>query len=254
MPQIEEIVDEQDIDNMDYDPADFESSNPFSTDMPVEGGVRLRPVERPNPQPAARPAGSGVPDLQQMMSAAQSMPAPENTPRFASGVAKNEVPEEMKDWKVIYPCYFDKRRSLKEGRRVPADMAVNDPLAITLAEACESLGYQVSVELVKGHPQDWANLGRIRVNTKDPKRTLYPKIAQYLKMHPTTEASAYADDYRRVAHFDSVRPLGRPLGIKMNDILPGISPALSAQKEIDKAMTTDVGRMFGGMGMPGMAK
>lgn len=241
---------------MDYDPADFESSNPFSTDMPVEGGLRLRPVEKPSPQPAARASSSGAPDLQQMMAAAsQSMSGPDSAPRFASGVARNEVPEEMKDWKVIYPCYFDKRRSVKEGRRVPTDMAVDNPLAITLAEACDSLGYQSSVELVKGHPQDWANLGRIRVNTKDPKRTLYPKIAKYLKMHPTTEKSAYADDYRRVAHFDSVRPLAKPLGIKMNDILPGVSPALSAQKEIDKAMTTDVGKMFGGMGgMPGMAK
>lgn len=250
MPQIEEILDDQDIDNMDFDPADFEPSNPFSTDTPVESGVRLRPVQQDRtPPPPSSSSQAGQIGMEQMVAAASQMNSAGSgappAPTFASGVARNEVSEEMKSWKVLYPCYFDKRRSLAEGRRVPMDLAVNDPLAITLAEACESLGYQVSVELVKSHPQDWANLGRVRVNTTSPKRNLYADVSMYLKLHPTTERSAYADDYRRVAHFDSIRPLAKPLGIKMNDILPGVSPALSAQKEIEKAMTTDVGRMFG---------
>lgn len=44
-------------------------------------------------------------------------------------------------WTIIYPIYFDVKRSIKEGRKVPVNMAVANPLAKTIANGAKSLGF-----------------------------------------------------------------------------------------------------------------
>lgn len=90
---------------------------------------------------------------------------------------KNEG--QFKHFQLLYPVYFDKTRTLAEGRRVPLQRAVENPLAKGIADACRSLGLNVIFEVsafqdradiikpTKMHPQDWANPGRVRVELRD---------------------------------------------------------------------------------------
>lgn len=241
MPLIEEIDDDA-IDNMDYDPADFDTNNPFDKSMPVEG-ARLRPVSPPAPQARPNPSSStpaaprDVVDTESL----QKMLKSENQGR--------DIPEHMKSWKVLYPCYFDAARSVSEGRRAPKEIAVKNPLATRLVEACQSLGVEVAFELTKVHPKDWANPGRVRIDYKGSKRKLYAEICQYLTKNPTTEKNASVGMYRQIAQFDSPHPLAVPKGMKINEILPGVSPAVSCKNAIKESMNMDgmgaMGKMFG---------
>jgi signal recognition particle subunit SEC65 len=82
--------------------------------------------------------------------------------------------EKFKDAIVLYPAYFDARKSEKQGRRVPRDLAINTdvtkggiPLtAWQLAMACGRLDMHVLVEERKRYPRDYWGYGRIRVKPK----------------------------------------------------------------------------------------
>lgn len=74
--------------------------------------------------------------------------------------------ERTKHHQCLYPVYFDAGRSRAEGRRVSRGLAVPNPLARDLADACASLSLNVVFEPAKCHPKDWANPGRVRVLVK----------------------------------------------------------------------------------------
>lgn len=255
MPIIEEVPDEDDIDNMHFDLGEFDPSNPFSRNMPVEedAPVRLRtlqPEQQPQrapevPRPTPSPAS---PPLSSVMSSSPNIGPDPRLKQQSSVPPSRDIPEHMKKWSVLYPIYFDAARSSGEGRRVPKSEAVPNPLATTISEACRSLGFQSAFEVTKTHPNDWANPGRVRVNYSGSKRDLFSKICAYMKQNPTTEASARVNMYRQLATFDSPRALAVPRGMHFGPILPGVSPALSAQKVIEDSMKmdqTDMAKMFG---------
>ncbi len=78
-------------------------------------------------------------------------------------------PERM----VLWPLYFDIRRSRSEGRRVPKNAAVPSPTLDDLARTARSLGIRVKREAECSHPKrPWAKEGRLWVSTSDVKRTL----------------------------------------------------------------------------------
>lgn len=145
-----------------------------------------------------------------------------------------EEREQISKFQILYPCYFDKRRSHKEGRRVSDENAVENPLAKTISDACRLLKIPVLLELDKCHPQDFGNPGRVRVLLKDKgvagdsrfrtKRKLLNEVAAYLKDHPTTLASigrASGVPYPREFE-DNFEPeeIPRVKGFKMNTIVP----------------------------------
>lgn len=249
MPYIEE-VDDDDIDNKHYSISDFDSHNPFSKDTPVDADapVQLVPTTKPQSSSASR-ASSVVPSpgdsLGEIPGAGGSLGGADSAMLRS---AARDIPEHMKSWKVLYPVYFDKQRTVKHGRRVPVEFAVDNPLAVTLADACRSLGFEPALELTKTHPKDWANPGRVRVNYPGCKRELYGKIAKYLKATKVDSVSARERMYRQVAQFDSLKPLAVPRNMTMPKILPGFSPALSAAKMIDESMSmggNDMAKMMG---------
>lgn len=100
-------------------------------------------------------------------------------------------PQEIpKHWQCLYPVYFDKTRSRAEGRQVSSKLAVENPLARDILDACQQLGLRVGFEPEKLHPKDWANPGRVRVLLKDDNgRLLNPQIKN--SMH---QASCSLDD------------------------------------------------------------
>jgi len=69
---------------------------------------------------------------------------------------------------VVYPLYVTKGKSVREGRKVNAEIAVENPSAQEILEVCEHLGLKAELETYKCHPKDWGVFGRVRVDLKDP--------------------------------------------------------------------------------------
>lgn len=113
-----------------------------------------------SPAPASKP-----PPMPQQMPQMPQMPMPE---------PQNEIP---KYFQCLYPIYFDKSRSRAEGRKVGAELAVENPLARDIVDAVQMLGFKAGLEPEKLHPKDWANPGRVRVLLKNEDgRLTNPKI------------------------------------------------------------------------------
>lgn len=234
MPVIEEVLDD-DVDNTHLSLEEFDPHNPFSKSMPVEGGARLRPTGATRAQPST-PAAAAV-----NAAAAQPAQPAQRTVNTQAGLRtvniahKSEMPEHMKTWTQLYPVYFDSKKTRRQGRRVDAIYAVKNPLAVTISDACVSLGLSPALELTKTHPKDWSNPGRVRVNLPEgtSKAALLVKLAKFLKEHPPTEKTARKEVYERVALFDSLQPIASLRNERMPPILPGVSPVLNAKKTIE---------------------
>jgi len=68
---------------------------------------------------------------------------------------------------VLYPVYFDASVTRVQGRRIAKELAVKNPLALTIANAVSQRGLMSVFEPIRTHPKDWANPGRVRVRLKD---------------------------------------------------------------------------------------
>ena len=115
-PRFEEIDDEDD---------------PGELDLPTFGGT---PSPHLTPNDFPQPSTGGMPK-----SADQG---------FKPHMISQQDLEQFKNWSCIYPVYFDSSRTLKEGRRVSLALAVKNPMAKELAEACASLGVQSVFEVL----------------------------------------------------------------------------------------------------------
>ncbi|KAG5519840.1 hypothetical protein PMAC_000115 [Pneumocystis sp. 'macacae'] len=148
----------------------------------------------------------------------------------------------FRKWTVLYPIYFDVKRSIKGGRKVPINMAVADPLAKTIANGAKSLGFLCILESNKTHPKDWANPGRIRIFFKEDgkyvheslktKKTLYKALSNYLQANPTKmpmEISTLSSN--KLLPSSDV-----PKGVAMGSILPLNSPALVNDEFLEKML------------------
>jgi len=134
--QIEELSD-----------SDPEEVAPYD-DTPLAGNTIIAPASVPASVPASAPHPSNPPPMAQA-----PMPEPQR-----------EIP---KHYQCLYPVYFDKTRSRADGRKVGAELAVENPLARDIVDAVQLLGLKAGLEPEKLHPKDWANPGRVRVLLKD---------------------------------------------------------------------------------------
>ncbi|RLE87801.1 MAG: signal recognition particle protein Srp19 [Thermoprotei archaeon] len=92
---------------------------------------------------------------------------------------------------VLWPLYFDARRSREEGRRVPKHLAVEGPSAEEVARAARAAGYQVEVDLEARHPSTWfEGRGRVFVLTDEPKTAVIRKVAVKLRQLRSSRASS----------------------------------------------------------------
>jgi len=85
--------------------------------------------------------------------------------------------------KVIWPAYLDAGKSRREGRRVPAELAVEAPTADEIAEAVGQVGYDAIIERDVAYPrQPWVSTGRVRVEgaDDDAKNDLVQAVAAYV--------------------------------------------------------------------------
>ena len=72
-----------------------------------------------------------------------------------------------KSWRVLYPYYFDKTVSRADGRKVPANLAVDTPDVEDLKQMLIFLRIPMMIELNKRHPSDHFCVGRIRYQLKN---------------------------------------------------------------------------------------
>lgn len=83
---------------------------------------------------------------------------------------------------VLWPEYFDIKRSRKDGRMVSKHSAVERPSVEELAKAVESLGYNFTIEKDTAFPGAWwEGRGRVLVERKTKKSWLLKQVAAILK-------------------------------------------------------------------------
>ena len=81
---------------------------------------------------------------------------------------------------VIWPAYIDSTKSRSEGRRVPRDVAVEEPDAREVAKAVKQVGYEPTYEPDKRYPRSWWEAGRVTVDADDEKDDVLRAVAAYV--------------------------------------------------------------------------
>ena len=80
---------------------------------------------------------------------------------------ESKLTEEEKKWVKVYPIYIDKNVKYSEGRKINAELCVENPLARDIFRVChELLNLKCKLE-PKSHPKDWQKRGRVIVEIKD---------------------------------------------------------------------------------------
>lgn len=204
MPTLEEIEDIEDIDNLDMDLAEFDPDlvTPVAPAKPKPTVVKSSSDDGPS---GVFPTGDmfkgmGMDmDFSKMAEKAAAARAAKEAQEKGMNMYDSMTPEERREFKMmqlVYPCYFDKNRSSKEGRRLPRSKCVENPLAKTILDACKVLRIPAIFEPEKTHPQDWGNPGRVRIGIMyehkpshpmlKSKKEAFEAIAEYLLQNPTT--------------------------------------------------------------------
>ncbi|KAK3320749.1 signal recognition particle, SRP19 subunit [Cercophora scortea] len=249
-PRIEEVED-SDLDMSD--PSEGDIDDFADTDI-----MRQRVVEQQQP---VRP----------QQTQPQPRPQQPQQPRGYPEMQTTTDDSAYKAYQCLYPLYFDATRSRAQGRRVSKSLAVPNPLATEIVNACASLRLSVVLEAGKLHPKDWANPGRVKVHLKGPaaaklginnKHHLYLLVAAHLKKHPTTDdAPALRVVVRGAPPPPQLGPGEKwprpavPRGWKIGELLPYYSPAMTgggvSENFLKDMMKEMGGAAAGGAGGPG---
>lgn len=273
-PRIEEVED-SDIEMSDPsegDIDDFDESDILRSRVAPSSSSNTHPRQQQQ-QPAGASAHllhpSDLPSVSSGPPTAGAGPEDYSIPTTASAKA-------YAGFQCLYPVYFDATRTRAEGRRVSRDLAVPNPLAREVVNACRHLRLQTLFEPEKMHPKDWANPGRVKVQLKDAadggrkaaaaaaggvknKHQLYILVAQHLRNNPTTEKSAAL--WERIPGGprppEKSKPYPRPAvprGWKFGELLPYYSPAMTGggvSENLFKDMMKEMQGAGGAGGMPG---
>ncbi|PSQ17453.1 signal recognition particle protein Srp19 [Halobacteriales archaeon QS_8_69_26] len=69
---------------------------------------------------------------------------------------------------AIYPAYLDRNCTRSEGRRVPEDVAVEDPTVEEIAKAVQQVGYDAVIERDVSYSREhWQDRGRVLVKNAE---------------------------------------------------------------------------------------
>ena len=86
----------------------------------------------------------------------------------------------MRDKWVLWPIYFDLKASRK-GRKLPKNLAMNDPNVEEIYKAAKKLGLN-PIKEEKSYPSRWwRKEGRVLVDKKDSKMKTLRKVAEIIK-------------------------------------------------------------------------
>ena len=235
-PRIEEVSDsEGPSDPSEVDLDDFADSDIMRRVDPLSPAS---PSDRPDAMP---PTQSHLLNPSNLPPTQSHGPSPSAIPTAADRTA-------YAGFQCLYPVYFDAGRTRAQGRRVSSELAVRNPLAREIANACSRLRLPTLLEPDKTHPKDWANPGRVKVGLRKTyphsdggggggghpvknKHHLYVLVCEHLRARPTTEDSQGLRV--RIAgqlQPDADKPYPRPAvprGWKMGELLPYMSAAMT---------------------------
>lgn len=80
---------------------------------------------------------------------------------------------------VLWPEYFDIKRTRDQGRKVNKNLAINEPTVEVISKALEELGIEHKVETEKSYPSDWhGHKGRVLAEKTMKKSELLAKIGR----------------------------------------------------------------------------
>lgn len=242
MPTLEDIDDSDGIDDLDMDIAEFDPSlstpiaprlqKTIKRDQNYDDLPLFPELPRPRkivPQAPTMPTMPSMPMMSPMGGRDMSLPPDDYKQQLTE-----EDFQHLKKFQLIYPCYFDINRTHSQGRRMPKEFCVENPLAKTMGDYLKMIGMPCVLEPDKTHPQDFGNPGRVRVLIKDPeteeyederfknKRWLMKSIAKYLQSHPTTlsKIKEFPTNPDLMTNDYQVEKIPRVKGWKMNDIVP----------------------------------
>lgn len=93
---------------------------------------------------------------------------------------------------VIYPSYLDSMKTIKQGRRIGKDEAVDTPTVSDISSALQMMGMRHVLQPYKGYSRDitalWDNPGRVKVDYSSDddgnKRTLLKALAEKIPTLP----------------------------------------------------------------------
>jgi signal recognition particle subunit SEC65 len=104
----------------------------------------------------------------------------------------------MPDYFYVYPGYLAEGSSRREGRRVPAPLAVRDVSAEEIAEAAKKLGYTVELQAGKQYPRQFYTFaGRVKLSKQggvkkaEALRALVTEIARARPPHGTAHKGGH---------------------------------------------------------------
>ncbi len=84
-------------------------------------------------------------------------------------------------YRIVYPQYFDSKRSRQSGRRVKRSAAVPLPKEVELRAAAESLKLKFEMQTDKSYPKDTTRAPcRLIVFTAEPKSKIIMQLAKKL--------------------------------------------------------------------------
>ena len=82
---------------------------------------------------------------------------------------------------VLWPHYFDRNLTRAQGRRVPSDLAIENPKVGNIAQAAHTLGLKVELEDEARPPAFWhTSKGRVLVPKTGKKEEILKQIARRL--------------------------------------------------------------------------
>ena len=80
---------------------------------------------------------------------------------------ETKLTEEEKKYVKVYPIYIDKGIKYSKGRKINAELCVENPNSMDIQRVCNKLlGLKCKLEY-KSHPKDWEKRGRVIVQIKD---------------------------------------------------------------------------------------
>ncbi len=86
------------------------------------------------------------------------------------------------EFMIIWPSYIDKNKSRREGRRVPKNLAVENPSLKEIENALKKLGLDPIIHREKRYPrQHWEICGCVEVDYKGNKLKLLKEICKIIK-------------------------------------------------------------------------
>ncbi|SCN63076.1 signal recognition particle subunit SRP19, putative [Plasmodium chabaudi adami] len=75
----------------------------------------------------------------------------------------NDDNNDISRWNIIYPNYLNKKKKIKEGRKININFCVSDPSVHEISLACKELNIPCVIEQNKCYPRDWLVEGRVRI-------------------------------------------------------------------------------------------